>query len=68
VAAERLAAGNFDERINTRVEDEVGSLGATFNAMAVSLKGAFDQIKQEKERGSAILDGMTDAVVGVDRT
>ena len=67
VAADRLAAGNFDERINTRVEDEVGSLGATFNAMAVSLKGAFDQIKQEKERGSAILDGMTDAVVGVDR-
>jgi len=67
VAADRLAAGNFDERINTRVEDEVGSLGATFNAMAVSLKGAFDQIKQEKERGSAILDGMTDAVVGVDK-
>jgi len=67
VAAERLAAGNFDERINTRVEDEVGSLGATFNGMAVSLKGAFDQIKQEKERGSAILNGMTDAVVGVDR-
>ncbi len=67
VAAERLAAGNFDERIGTRVEDEVGSLGATFNAMAVSLKGAFDQIKQEKERGGAILDGMTDAVVGVDK-
>jgi signal transduction histidine kinase len=67
VAAERLAAGNFDERIETRVEDEVGSLGATFNAMAASLKGAFEQIKQEKERGSAILNGMTDAVVGVDR-
>jgi two-component system sensor histidine kinase ResE len=67
VAAERLAAGNFDERIETRVEDEVGSLGATFNAMAASLKGAFDQIKHEKERGGAILDGMTDAVVGVDK-
>jgi len=67
LAAERLAAGNFDERIETRVEDEVGSLGATFNAMAASLKGAFDQIKQEKERGGAILDGMTDAVVGVDK-
>jgi len=66
LAAENLAAGHFDERITTRVEDEVGSLGTTFNAMAVSLKGAFDQIKQEKERGSAILDGMTDAVVGVD--
>ena len=35
--------------------------------MAVSLKGAFEQIEQEKERGSAILNGMTDAVVGVDR-
>jgi signal transduction histidine kinase len=67
LAAERLAAGNFDERIETRVEDEVGSLGATFNAMAASLQGAFDQIKHEKERGSAILDGMTDAVVGVDK-
>jgi signal transduction histidine kinase len=67
VAAERLDAGNFDERIETRVEDEVGSLGATFNAMAASLKGAFEQIKHEKERGSAILDGMTDAVVGVDK-
>jgi signal transduction histidine kinase/HAMP domain-containing protein len=66
LAAERLAAGNFDERIETRVDDEVGSLGATFNAMAASLKGAFDQIKHEKERGGAILDGMTDAVVGVD--
>jgi signal transduction histidine kinase/HAMP domain-containing protein len=60
------AEGHFDERITSRVEDEVGSLGTTFNAMAVSLKRAFDQIEQEKERGSAILNGMTDAVVGVD--
>jgi signal transduction histidine kinase len=67
LAAEHLAAGNFDERITTRIEDEVGSLGETFNAMAASLKGAFDQIEQEKERGRAILDGMTDAVIGVDR-
>ena len=67
VAARRLASGNFDERITTRVEDEVGSLGATFNAMASSLKGAFRQLQQEKMRSQAILDGMTDAVVGVDR-
>ena len=67
IAAQRLAAGNFDERINSRVEDEVGSLGETFNSMAVSLKDAFSQVQQEKERGRAILDGMTDAVVGVDR-
>ena len=66
-AAENLAAGHFDERITSSVEDEVGSLGTTFNAMAVSLKGAFEQIKQEKERGSAILDGMTDAVIGVNK-
>lgn len=67
LAAERLAAGNFDERINTRIEDEVGALGATFNSMAASLKGAFEQVEQEKERGRAILDGMTDAVIGVDK-
>jgi signal transduction histidine kinase len=66
-AAENLAAGHFGERITSSVEDEVGSLGETFNAMAVSLKGAFEQIEQEKERGSAILNGMTDAVIGVNR-
>jgi signal transduction histidine kinase len=67
LAAENLAAGHFDERITSSVEDEVGSLGETFNAMAVSLKGAFGQIEQEKERGSAILNGMTDALIGVNR-
>ncbi len=66
VAAENLAAGNFDERIHTRLEDEVGSLGGTFNSMAASLKSAFRQVEQEKERSQAILNGMTDAVVGVD--
>ncbi|MDP8926341.1 MAG: cell wall metabolism sensor histidine kinase WalK [Actinomycetota bacterium] len=66
-AARRLAAGNFDERITTRIEDEMGQLGETFNAMASSLKGAFRQVEQEKARGQAILDGMTDAVVGVDK-
>ncbi len=67
VAARRLAAGNFEERITTSVEDEIGSLGETFNAMASSLKGAFRQTQQEKARSQVILDGMTDAVVGVDQ-
>ena len=67
VAAERLSSGNFDERINTHVGDELGSLATSFNAMAASMKDAFGQIEQEKERGNAILNGMTDAVVGVDK-
>lgn len=66
LVADRLAAGNFDERIDTPIRDEVGSLGDTFNSMAASLKSAFRQVEQEKERGQAILDGMTDAVIGVD--
>jgi len=67
VAAGRLSSGNFDERINTHVGDELGSLATSFNAMAASMNDAFGQIEQEKERGNAILNGMTDAVVGVDR-
>ena len=67
VAAERLSAGNFDERINTHVGDELGSLASSFNAMAASMKDAFGQIEQEKERGNAILNGMTDAVVGMNK-
>ena len=67
VAAGRLSAGNFDERIRTHVGDELGSLAASFNAMAASMRDAFGQIKQEKERGNAILYGMTDGVIGVDQ-
>lgn len=67
LAADRLAAGNFDERIESPIHDEVGDLGDTFNSMASSLKSAFRQIEQEKERGEAILYGMTDAVIGVDQ-
>lgn len=67
VAAERLAAGNLDERINSHIGDELGTLAAAFNAMAASMEDAFGQVEQEKERGQTILDGMTDAVVGVDR-
>src|SRR3712207_4593451 len=54
VAARRLASGNFDERITTRIEDEVGSLGETFNAMASSLKGAFRQAEQEDRKSTRL--------------
>src|SRR5215203_3491426 len=39
LAAENLAAGHFDERITSSVEDEVGSLGETFNAMTDAVIG-----------------------------
>jgi HAMP domain-containing protein len=36
LAAENLAAGHFDERITSRVEDEVGSLGMSFRNSALT--------------------------------
>ncbi|MGW6131494.1 MtrAB system histidine kinase MtrB [Cellulomonas sp. NPDC055163] len=47
--AERLADGHLDERMPVRGEDEIASLGRSFNEMAVSLQ---DQINQLEALGA----------------
>ncbi len=43
--AERLAAGNLDERLRVRGEDEIALLGTTFNSMAGSLQTQIGQLE-----------------------
>lgn len=47
--AERLADGHLDERMAVRGQDEIASLGRSFNEMAVSLQ---DQINRLEELGA----------------
>jgi two-component system sensor histidine kinase MtrB len=47
--AERLADGHLDERMPVRGQDEIASLGRSFNEMAVSLQ---DQISRLEELGA----------------
>ncbi len=49
-AAQKIAAGNFEERVNVESRDEIGQLASTFNFMASSIE------KYEKNRRQFISD------------
>ena len=40
-AADEIAQGNFDSKVNIKSDDEIGKLAESFNFMAASLKRAF---------------------------
>ncbi|WP_051478810.1 MtrAB system histidine kinase MtrB [Arthrobacter sp. H5] len=46
VVSEKLAAGQLQERMETKGEDEVARLGASFNHMAASLQDQITQLAQ----------------------
>ncbi len=65
--ARLLASGHLSERIAVDTRDEVGQLAEAFNDMANELRQKIDAIEQQRSETSAILAGMADGVVIVDR-
>jgi signal transduction histidine kinase len=49
VAAERIGAGAYDERIDLRRGDELGGLADEFNRMAASLQESYAELEQKVE-------------------
>lgn len=47
-AAERVAGGDFDHKLQTRSSDEIGTLSRTFNDMADQLEGTLDNLKKSE--------------------
>lgn len=64
-AAEGLAAGNLDQRVPVRGEDEVASLARSFNLMAERLEGAMSSLSDERGRAVALLDANRQLVANV---
>ncbi len=64
-AAEALAAGNLDQRVPVRGEDEVASLARSFNLMAERLEGAMSSLSDERGRAVALLDANRQLVANV---
>ncbi len=64
--AQAIAAGDFDQTLEVKSNDEIGQLTKTFNYMATSLKETLDGISSEKNKVETILNYMTDGVIAFD--
>jgi len=61
--AQRLAAGEFDQMLEVKSDDEIGQLTKTFNYMAKNLKDTLNEISSEKNKMETIFNYMTDGLI-----
>jgi signal transduction histidine kinase len=64
-SAEAIAGGDLTATVAVTVEDEIGQLAATFNIMAVRLRGAFAQVEYERDRVEVLLNDLSEGVIGL---
>jgi signal transduction histidine kinase len=64
-SAERMAAGDFEAPLRPGGGDEIGDLTRSLDAMRRELRRTFGMLATERDRLSAIFDGLTDAVIVV---
>jgi two-component system phosphate regulon sensor histidine kinase PhoR len=65
--ARQMSEGQFAVRVPVRSEDELGALGRALNVMVLRLREQIQNIEAERAKATAILDGMVEGVVAVDR-
>lgn len=64
-SAEAMAQGRFDEPLSVTGRDELGDLARALDSMREALRESFKMLATERDRLSAILDGLTEAVMVV---
>ena len=62
-AAEGIAEGNLDQRINASPIREMHQLAQTFNSMAVQLQNSFTALSQSEATSRAIIDAIPDLLI-----
>ncbi len=74
VAAEGVRRGDFATRVSVTSQDELGVLGSTLNSMAGSIETLTTELREKRDeeaalrsRLEAVVAGMGEAVVAVDR-
>lgn len=65
--AEKMASGDFSQKISVKEDDEIGQLGMMFNHLAQQLDETLKEISSEKSKGEAILNYMTDGILAFNR-
>ncbi len=64
-SAEQMAAGRFDAPLPTGARDEIGDLTRSLDTMRRALRDTFGMLATERDRLSAIFDGLREAVIVV---
>ncbi len=64
-SAEQMAAGRFDASLPRGGSDEIGDLTRSLDTMREELRHTFSMLATERDRLSAIFDGLTEAVIVV---
>jgi signal transduction histidine kinase len=65
-AAGKMAAGSFDTPLDVFGIDEIGDLARALDSMRASLKESFGVLTADRNKLTAIFDGLTNAVMVVD--
>jgi two-component system, OmpR family, sensor histidine kinase VicK len=65
-SAKQLAAGRFDVPLYVSGRDEVGDLARALDSMRSALKESFEVLSSERDKLSAVFEGLRDAVMVVD--
>jgi two-component system phosphate regulon sensor histidine kinase PhoR len=66
-AVESTSAGNLRARLEIDDHDEIGMLAKAFNRMNDDLATYIDQLRQRGDQLAAVLGGMVEGVIAVDR-
>lgn len=63
VGVQRVAEGNFSEKISVQSNDEIGVLTENFNRMSSMIEENLDEINGEREKLATVLSCLKDAVI-----
>jgi signal transduction histidine kinase/HAMP domain-containing protein len=64
--ADQLAAGDFEVGLPIAGRDEIGDLARSLDSMRLSLKESFGVLTADRDKLTAIFDGLNDAVIVID--
>lgn len=67
-AVDKISQGNFSHRIGSRRKDELGELARTMDRLTSEVEIRLDELRYERDRLEAILEGMTEGVMVTDHT
>lgn len=65
--AQRIAKGDYSDKVKVYGKDELGQLGMTFNELSERVAEAQEASESERRRLDSVLSHMTDGVLATDR-